>query len=92
MCDTRERLEGWMCGFFCNNGSLTGDTLLRQFDQVTIGCESIGSQVHGLVLDASGNNVYRQTSNGLYLYAMDTGSSKFWFVANIYRYLLESVC
>ena len=32
--------------------------------------------------DSNGNNVYRQTSNGLYLYALDNGSQKFWFVAN----------
>ena len=48
--------EGWMCGFFFNDGSLTGDTLLRQFDYVTLCCESIGSKVYGLVLDAGGNN------------------------------------
>jgi len=48
--------EGWMCGFFFNDGSLTGDTLLNQFDYVTLCCESIGSKVYGLVLDAGGNN------------------------------------
>ena len=45
-----------MCSFFFNNGSLTGDTLLRQFDYVAMCCESIGSKVYGLVLDAGGNN------------------------------------
>jgi len=48
--------EGWNCGFFYNDGSLTGGTLLRQFDHVTVCCESIGSKVYGLVLDAGGNN------------------------------------
>ena len=33
-------------------------------------------------IDSSGNNVYRQTSNGLYLYALEDAGSKFWFVAN----------
>ena len=42
--------------FFFNDGSLTGDTLLRQFDHVTLCCESIGSMVCGLVMDAGGNN------------------------------------
>ena len=51
-----DKTEGWMCGFFFNDGSLTGDTLLRQFDHVTLCCESIGSHVYGLVLDAGGNN------------------------------------
>ena len=51
-----EKTEGWMCGFFYNDGSLTGDTLLNQFDNVTLCCESIGSKVYGLVLDAGGNN------------------------------------
>jgi hypothetical protein len=48
--------EGWMCGFFFNDGSLTGDTILRQFDHVVVACESINSRVYGVVLDAGGSN------------------------------------
>jgi hypothetical protein len=44
-----------MWGFFCNNGSLTGDTLLQQFDHVVLWCESTGAQVYGLVEDADNN-------------------------------------
>ena len=44
-----DETEGWMCGLFYYDGSLTGDTLLRQFDHVTVCCESIGSMVYGLV-------------------------------------------
>ena len=51
-----DKCEGWMCGFFFNDGSLTGDTLLRRFDYVTLCCESIGAHVYGLVMDAGGNN------------------------------------
>ena len=51
-----DKTEGWMCSFFYNDGSLTGDTLFRQFDHVTLRCESIGSMVYGLVMDAGGNN------------------------------------
>lgn len=51
-----ESTEGWMCGFFYNDGTLNGATLLRQFDHVTVSCESIGSKVRGLVLDAGGGN------------------------------------
>ena len=43
----KDGTEGWMCGFFYNNGSLTGGTLLRQFDHVTMCCKSIGSHVYG---------------------------------------------
>ena len=32
--------------------------------------------------DSSGFNVYRQTSNGLYLSVVDMGGTKFWSVAN----------
>jgi hypothetical protein len=53
---TADKTEGWMCGFFFNDGSLTGDTILRQFDYVTLCCESIGAFVYGLVMDAGGNN------------------------------------
>ena len=42
--------------FFYNDGSLTCDTLHRQFDHVTLCCESIGLMVYGLVMDAGGNN------------------------------------
>ena len=48
--------EGWMCGFFFNDGSLTGDTILRQFDHVVMCCESINARIYGVVLDAGGGN------------------------------------
>ena len=50
------KLEGWTVGFFFNDGSLTGDTLLRQFDYVTLLVESVNVRVHGLCMDAGGNN------------------------------------
>ena len=51
-----DKKERWNCEFFFNDGSLTGATLLRQFTQVLLSCEAIGSRVYGLVLDAGGNN------------------------------------
>ena len=51
-----EKCEDWMCDFFFNNRSLSGDTLLCQFDQVTKSCEIIGSRVYGLVMDTGGNH------------------------------------
>lgn len=46
----------YRCEFFYNDGSLTGDTLLKQFNQVVIRCELAGSIVLGMVCDAGGNN------------------------------------
>ena len=51
-----KEIEGWMVGFFFNDGSLTGDTLLNQFDYVTVCVESINVKIHGLCMDAGGNN------------------------------------
>jgi hypothetical protein len=45
------------CEFFFNNGSLTGDELLRQFLRVVGHCELIGISVLGLLNDAAGQNV-----------------------------------
>ena len=42
--------------FFFNGGSLDGDTLLEQFNQVVIHCEMIGARVVGFVCDAGGGN------------------------------------
>jgi len=48
--------RSYNCEFWFNYGSLTGDTLLRQFNQVVMHCESVGSIVLGMVCDAGGNN------------------------------------
>ena len=48
--------ETWACEHFFNNGSLTGETLARQYNQVVRNCESISSEVYGVCLDAGGNN------------------------------------
>ncbi|KAI2494045.1 hypothetical protein MHU86_20488 [Fragilaria crotonensis] len=45
------------CEFFYNNGSLTGDELLRQFLRVAGHCELIGVHILGLLNDAAGQNV-----------------------------------
>jgi hypothetical protein len=45
------------CEFFYNNGSLTGDELLRQFLRVAGHCELIGVSILGLLNDAAGQNV-----------------------------------
>ena len=45
------------CEFFFNNGSLTGDKLLRQFLRVVGHCELIGVRILGLLNDAAGQNV-----------------------------------
>ena len=45
------------CEFFYNNGSLTGDELLRQFLRVSGHCELIGVSILGLLNDAAGQNV-----------------------------------
>ena len=45
------------CEFFFNNGSLTGDELLRQFLRVVGHCELIGVSILGLLNDAAGQNV-----------------------------------
>ena len=45
------------CEFFFNNGSLTGDELLRQFLRVVGHCELIGVSILGLLNDAAGLNV-----------------------------------
>ena len=51
-----EGLETWYCEHFFNDGSLTGTTLARQYNQVLRSCEAIESEVYGLVLDAGGSN------------------------------------
>jgi len=51
-----DKVKGWNCGFFFNDGSLTSETLMNQFQHVTLCCEAIGSKVYGLVMDAGGNN------------------------------------
>lgn len=48
--------EAWNCSYFMNDGSCTGETLLRQMQYVTLSCESISSRVHGVCFDAGGNN------------------------------------
>ena len=53
---TEKGMDGHMVGFFLNDGSLTGDTLLRQYDYVTICLESVNVQVLGLCHDAGGGN------------------------------------
>jgi len=55
--------EGWMCGFFYNDGSLTSDTLLCQFDYVVLCCESINAKVYGL-LKATRNQLFSSQPNG----------------------------
>jgi hypothetical protein len=42
--------------FFFNNGSLSGDELLRQVKQVIFGYEIIGVRIYGIVCDGGGNN------------------------------------
>jgi hypothetical protein len=42
--------------FFFNNGSLSGDDLLKQTKQVILGYEMAGAQILGLGLDGGGNN------------------------------------
>ncbi len=42
--------------FFYNNGSLSGDELLRQIKQVIMGYEMIGVRIIGLSCDGGGNN------------------------------------
>ena len=44
------------CEFWFNAGSLDGETLIEQFNQVVIRCETVGSRVLGFVCDAGGNN------------------------------------
>jgi hypothetical protein len=53
---TGGKLDRWMCSHFFNDGSLTGTTLHNQFNYVVWCCESIGSRVYGVCLDAGGNN------------------------------------
>ena len=46
-----EKLKLWLCSHFMNDGSLTIETMLRQFLYVVWGCESINSRVRsGLVM------------------------------------------
>ena len=45
---------GWLA--FFSDGSLTGDTLLNQFDYATACVKSINVRIHGLCRDAGGNN------------------------------------
>jgi hypothetical protein len=45
------------CEFFFNNGSLTGNELLRQFLRVVGHCKLIGVSILGLLNDAAGQNV-----------------------------------
>ena len=52
------KFESWCGEFFLNDGSLTGKTLLNQFLNVLFKCESIGSQILGLVMDAGGSNAH----------------------------------
>ena len=54
MSQNREpRLE---CCFFLNDGTLDGDTLIKQILYVITCCELVGLQVQTLVSDAGGNN------------------------------------
>ena len=52
------KFESWCGEFFLNDGSLTGETLLNQFLNVLFKCESVGSQILGLVMDAGGSNAH----------------------------------
>eukprot|EP00956_Cyclotella_meneghiniana_P014896 scaffold22554_cov23-Cyclotella_meneghiniana.AAC.1 len=40
--------RSFMCGYFFNDGELSGDTVLRQFDHVVTCCESTGARVYGV--------------------------------------------
>lgn len=48
--------EAWNCSYYFNDGSLTGETLFRQFKSVLLSCEMIDSRVYGVCMDAGGNN------------------------------------
>eukprot|EP00978_Attheya_sp_CCMP212_P017607 scaffold47156_cov31-Attheya_sp.AAC.1 len=48
--------EAWNCSYYFNDGSCTGETLLRQLTAVVLSCESIGSKVFSVCMDAGGNN------------------------------------
>ena len=45
-----------MAGFWFNEGSLTGDTILNQFTNVVLSLETIKCRVLGVVSDAGGSN------------------------------------
>ena len=48
--------RSFVCEFWYNHGELTGKGLLRQFNQVVMRCEEMGSIVLGMVCDAGGSN------------------------------------
>ena len=54
---TEKGMDGHMVGFFLNDGSLTGNTLLRQYDYVTICLESVNVHVLGICHGARGGNL-----------------------------------
>lgn len=59
VCQWRARAvdgSSFNCEFWYNSGSLKGDELLEQFNQVAIRCEMIGFRVLGFVCDAGGPN------------------------------------
>lgn len=48
--------RSFACGYFFNDGKLSGDTMLRQFDHVVTCCESTGAHVVGVTCDLGGPN------------------------------------
>ena len=53
---TENGMEGRMVGFFFNDGSLTANTLLRQYNYVIICLKSINVHIFGKCHDAGGGN------------------------------------
>ena len=51
-----EKNHAWNVAYFLNDGTLDGDTLIKQILYVITCCELAGLQVQSLVSDAGGNN------------------------------------
>ena len=59
VCQWRARaVDGasFNCEFWYNHGTLNGDKLKEQFNQVVMRCETVGFRVMGFVCDAVGPN------------------------------------